>query len=511
MQSLDIVELIEKNPLTRLSKNYQTVFLNKIKESFTESQQNWFVSSFYCYLNYNSKSDFVIDLNDVWKWLGYSRKDHCKTVIDKHFTQDIDYKIVLPQLRENLNEPNLGGRPKETILLSINTFKKLCLKSNTKKADEIHDYFIKLEEVYHEIVDEETNELRNQIQQNETQSILDKQNILLQSYHKVSVVYLIKVQENLYKFGETDNIKRRFNEHRREIHQDIRLVYCIKSKNNSLLEQKLKDYLRCGNHRKEQIINSRVQTELIEIDDIKIIEDQLVKLNNSLIDDQQTILELKAEVLELKKELELYKTGQIQDKVFSYDTYKNFFESNLEHSPNSKIELKVVLDKLEDYVKINNLKFLQKNMYSTSCLNGYHGYSPECKNEVIESLKKTFDVSYKDNSVKRHFVGICLKDSTTYFNNQVYKDFVNSFIEIGNQEKDCKNAYKYKVRTNAVLEKFNNYIIDNNIKPLFKINKNDSLFNKELIKTMCLLTNCRIGCVKHNGIDYQSFVGINLL
>jgi hypothetical protein len=104
MQSLDIVELIEKNPLTRLSKNYQTVFLNKIKESFTESQQNWFVSSFYCYLNYNSKSDFVIDLNDVWKWLGYSRKEHCKTVIDKHFTQDIDYKIVLL--------PPTSGKPK---------------------------------------------------------------------------------------------------------------------------------------------------------------------------------------------------------------------------------------------------------------------------------------------------------------------------------------------------------------------------------------------------------------
>ena len=30
--------------------------------------------------------------------------------------------------------------------MTINTFKKLCLKSNTKKADEINDYFIKLEE-----------------------------------------------------------------------------------------------------------------------------------------------------------------------------------------------------------------------------------------------------------------------------------------------------------------------------------------------------------------------------
>ena len=36
-----------------------------------------------------------------------------------------------------------GGQNKEQILMNINTFKKLCLKAGTKKADEIHDYYIK--------------------------------------------------------------------------------------------------------------------------------------------------------------------------------------------------------------------------------------------------------------------------------------------------------------------------------------------------------------------------------
>ena len=35
-------------------------------------------------------------------------------------------------------------------MLTINTFKKFCLKAETKKADEIHDYFIKLEELLQE-------------------------------------------------------------------------------------------------------------------------------------------------------------------------------------------------------------------------------------------------------------------------------------------------------------------------------------------------------------------------
>ena len=61
--ALDIVKLIEKNPITRLSKNYQNNLINKIKSKFSEGQQQLFVASFFCYLNYNSKNEFIIDLD----------------------------------------------------------------------------------------------------------------------------------------------------------------------------------------------------------------------------------------------------------------------------------------------------------------------------------------------------------------------------------------------------------------------------------------------------------------
>ena len=91
--TLDIVHLIEKNPLTRLSCNYNNKFVKKLQESFTESQQHLFIASFYSYLNYNSKNDFVIDFDQVWKWLGYSRKDPAKRLLEKSFKENIDYKI----------------------------------------------------------------------------------------------------------------------------------------------------------------------------------------------------------------------------------------------------------------------------------------------------------------------------------------------------------------------------------------------------------------------------------
>ena len=72
IQKLDIINLIDNNPIIRLSENYQINFLTKLKEKFTENEQRIFVSGFYCYLNYNSKTDFVTKLKNVWKWLGFN-------------------------------------------------------------------------------------------------------------------------------------------------------------------------------------------------------------------------------------------------------------------------------------------------------------------------------------------------------------------------------------------------------------------------------------------------------
>ena len=106
MTELNIVELIEKNPITKLSNNYNNKLLNKIKEKFTEEQQKLFVSSFYCYLNYDKNKDFVVDLDNVWKWLGFNQKYNALRVLEKNFILDKDYINFAPQVRGAKNESN---------------------------------------------------------------------------------------------------------------------------------------------------------------------------------------------------------------------------------------------------------------------------------------------------------------------------------------------------------------------------------------------------------------------
>lgn len=124
--NVDIVNLIENNPITKFSGDYQSKLIEKVKNNFTNYEQQVFLSSFYCYLKYDSKNDFVIDLDNVWQWLGFGQKVNAKRVLEKNFLVNKDYKLSLCQLAKQTNQTK-GGHNKETFLLNVETFKKLCL------------------------------------------------------------------------------------------------------------------------------------------------------------------------------------------------------------------------------------------------------------------------------------------------------------------------------------------------------------------------------------------------
>jgi hypothetical protein len=83
--SIDIVNLIESNPITKFNANYQSKMIEKIKTMFTNYEQQLFLSSFYCYLKYDTKNDFVIDLDNVWKWLGFNQKYNAERILQNNF------------------------------------------------------------------------------------------------------------------------------------------------------------------------------------------------------------------------------------------------------------------------------------------------------------------------------------------------------------------------------------------------------------------------------------------
>ena len=296
--TLDIVALVNNNPLTKLTGNdYQSRIISKIKEKFTSEEQQLFVSSFYMYLNYDSRTDFIIELGKIWKWLGYSRIDHCKTMLLK-FRENIDFKVQKPASEnagagKNLSDKgkNLGGSGinKEQILLTINCFKKLCLKSRTDKADEIHDYYIQLEEIIHDTVMEESSVLLKQLQfkDKERDQLLEKTLIEKHPYHTQCIYYgtvdnVSDDGETLIKFGETYGLERRIKEHKRD-YKNFKIKNAFKVSNAKKIENTIKlDTFLMSKIRSINVRDEENRVELLAYNNtdctIDIIEKRIKKI-----------------------------------------------------------------------------------------------------------------------------------------------------------------------------------------------------------------------------------------
>jgi hypothetical protein len=89
--NIDIVSLIENNPITKFNGDYQSKIIKKVTNEFNAYEQQLFLSSFYCYLKYDKVNDFIIDLDNIWTWCGFSQKIKAKNLLLNNFEVNTDY------------------------------------------------------------------------------------------------------------------------------------------------------------------------------------------------------------------------------------------------------------------------------------------------------------------------------------------------------------------------------------------------------------------------------------
>jgi len=352
--SFDIVDLIENNPITKLSTTYQNKMLTKIKTKFTENEQQIFVASFYGFLNYDSKMDFVINLDDVWKWVGFSSKANSKHLLEKQFIIEKDYKLLLTKLPEQTLQPR-GGHNKETIMLNIQTFKRFCVKAGTKKADEIHDYYIKLEETLQEVVHEESTELKLQLEKKsielekseKTREKIREKTLLEQFGSNVQCVYygviddLSDANEPLIKFGNSNNLRNRVLNHK-ETYANFRLVNAFKVENKMQIENAIKEHPMFIERRRTITLKNKKYIELLNANELsfptldKTIKDIIMSIECNM----ENYLKLLEENKRLKKQLESQdETNNINELVLLRAENKHLKMENLKLQKGNKKRL----------------------------------------------------------------------------------------------------------------------------------------------------------------------------
>ena len=364
---IDIVALIEENPITKLSKDYNVKLLSKIKEQFTDFEQHLFLSSFYCYLNCDDVNDFVIDLDDIWKWMGFSQKIKAKVLLEKQFIIDKDYtKSLYLQVKQSTHTK--GGHNKETFMLNIETFKKFCLKAGTKKADEIHDYYMKLEKIVQNILQEECYEIKlqleqkdkiieNQVIQTEKEKEKLKEDTLIEQFPlNTQCIYIGKIdnktlgkpnskmyQETVIKFGQSNNLAERVKRHK-NTYDNFRLHSAYKVKNKIEIENCIKKHpLLQKRIRLITTSDNITHRELLALDDdgftLEKVEElikEIIKENEYNMENYNLLIkkndELQDEIYKLKEEM------SEKDKIIKNSNNKI---QKLEHDVTDEIKLKI--------------------------------------------------------------------------------------------------------------------------------------------------------------------------
>lgn len=346
--TLNIVELIEKNPITRLSQKYNNFLLEKLQKNFNTFEQQLFVASFYCYLNYDKNTDFVVDLDDVWKWLGFAQKINVRTLLEKNFKLNVDYTVSIPEFKkseqpENVSggsdeeqptepiipsKPKNGGQNKQTIKLTIRCFKSLCLKAQTVKANEIHEYYMKMEETLHQILDSETSELRAQLEQtnaqlNQATITLNQATITLTQEKKRAVEKTLITQfplntqtiyfgtidntnadnEKLIKFGQTNDLATRVAHHHKKYDNFI-LAAAFRVANRTEIENHIKAHPKIKRQLRTIEVAGKNKTEIMAYDNTNFTIARLTKHIEDIIHSRMYNVENFNKLLQRNEELE---------------------------------------------------------------------------------------------------------------------------------------------------------------------------------------------------------------
>ena len=471
---LNITELIENNPITKLSNTYNNKFLIKVKDKFSDFEQQLFVSSFYCYLNYDKSTDFVIDLDNVWKWLDFSSKQKCLSLLEKHFVIDVDYSTSINPNENNTNEETKkwGGQNIKKIFLTTKCFKYLCLKSHTQKSFEIHDYYVKLQDILYETLEEETNELKNQLtlknnliteiekkseeeksKLKQEKNIAIENSILLHFPVNTQCIYIGTIEntndkkENLIKFGQTNNLSARIIDHKKT-YKNFNLIHAVKVHNKVEIENLIKNDSEIKKQIRSINISGKNKTEIIAYNLDFTIEklinciDNILQLKVYNIDNFNALIKqnkkLEDEIFEIKENMKIIaekienqnlsnnKKEKLFEEIIHDNDYNKNNNNNNDNYNNIQNSISTEFNKISEKNLDGGYTFRFNQFINECCILSNEAkelsFNIECRfriwnqqkptKEIFHALKQYMDNRFKQDRVKgahRGYLGLSLK------------------------------------------------------------------------------------------------------
>jgi phage anti-repressor protein len=310
--------------------------LDILHKTFTDDEEKWFIANFYMYMNYHPTDDYPINLENVYKLIGFANKGNAKAAVEHNFNKHDDYKI----LASDRVEARWGGKNKENILLNVDTFKNLCLVAKSDLGKKVRKYYLKIEHVYNDLInhdriecqrllDAKILELENLQDSHELDLKLKQEDVFIKFFcnKKICYITIFCIDDVWYiKFGHTKEIQVRLPAHKREISGQLYLVFCIETLDEYKLEAEFK--------KDKNVINNRVKIPGLKEDEFKTeiikIKDEndygyytrlLNKLNKDIVIDKEiTLKKLDLEIIKENNSSKICTTRCTHDQTSEVNT-----------------------------------------------------------------------------------------------------------------------------------------------------------------------------------------------
>ena len=220
-----------------------TDLIHFMKSKLTEDEQLMFGDSFYLYLNYDCEADFVIDLEDVYKWVGYTRKDTAKDLLRKEFECGVNYVVKAAPVQSGAGG---SGKNKETILLNVDTFKEFCSLARTDQGKKIRKYYIKLEKINMDYIKHSLHESNKLLAEKDEQiKRLEKPAFYPIYKNEYNYVFQENTQKgtNIFKYGLALDISKRKKPYKTHNSEGVTEMFRLKTHNCALVERVVKQVI----------------------------------------------------------------------------------------------------------------------------------------------------------------------------------------------------------------------------------------------------------------------------
>jgi phage anti-repressor protein len=348
------------------AKQIDDKLLNMLKTDLHTEEQQQFVMNFQLYLTYgNNDSKYVVDLDDVWKWLGFASKGNAKRSLMKYCEKDIDFRLnsLVPRAKQH------GGQNNDKIKMNVSTFKNLCMVANTERGKQTRRYYSKMEAIFFKYLEEKSKDIIKTIEERaKSDKELEIQSTLLKSHKNDPCVYILKLSETsptnfVIKIGETDNIEDCIISLRQEYNTCI-LINVFPCQRPHQFEQ----YIL---HRKDVMAHRFMSSEIIKMSDeftydnfIKIIRRNIDNFNGLTNEQKIKMAELRLLEDRTRQQTELMRLISTTENVELQTKLTTIFEKMIVETQSISSDSKPAIEELEkDTIAVSNRRVYKYDIF----------------------------------------------------------------------------------------------------------------------------------------------------